>query len=224
VASLRKQARGPALAPFASASLRVRLHARVRWSTAPFVELETLVPRAGTILDVGCGHGLLALWLATQADGRRVTGVDPDRSKIAAAQRAASEAGLTDRAEFIVVSDDWLPDPGVHDAVVVTDVLYLLGRGPALELLVACARGVRPGGTVVVKEMGDEPRWKRRLATAQEMLAVNILGLTHGTQVELVPEDDIVAAMSDAGLAVRRVPMGRGLHPHLALVGVRPNG
>jgi 2-polyprenyl-3-methyl-5-hydroxy-6-metoxy-1,4-benzoquinol methylase len=211
-----------ALAPFASASLSVRLHTRLRWSTAPFVELEALVPRTGAVLDVGCGHGLLALWLLEQAGGRRVTGVDPDRSKIAVAQRAAAEVGRSDRAEFVAVADEWLPDPDSHDTVVVADVLYLLGRGPALGLLGACARAVRPGGTVVIKEMADEPRWKRRLAAAQEVLAVRLVGLTRGATVDLVPEHDIIDTMTGAGLEVERVPMGRWLHPHVALVGVRP--
>ena len=55
------------------------------------------MPRRGEILDAGCGHGLLSLYLAAQSPERRITGVDIDDEKLAVARRAAAAAHVDDR-------------------------------------------------------------------------------------------------------------------------------
>ena len=72
-----------------------RFHTAVRARTCPFAELETRTPRDGRVLDVGCGHGLLALVLAVGSPDRQVLGVDVDRDKLPSAEAAARRAGVT---------------------------------------------------------------------------------------------------------------------------------
>ena len=59
-----------------------------------------LLPKDGaTALDIGCGFGGLALYLAGVA-GARATGVTLSEEQFAVATRRAREAGLADRVEF----------------------------------------------------------------------------------------------------------------------------
>src|SRR5205085_5702990 len=67
---------------YASASTRVRSHAALRWRTCPFEPVVERVPESGRILDVGCGHGLLAARLAMTSPRRRVLGIDVATDKI----------------------------------------------------------------------------------------------------------------------------------------------
>src|SRR5690348_11340917 len=90
------------------------------WGSGPnrFVaaELEGLPP--GRALDVACGEGRNAIWLAVH--GWDVVGVDFSSVGIERARHLAAEAGVADRSSFIVgdVVAGALP-PGPYDAVVV---------------------------------------------------------------------------------------------------------
>lgn len=73
---------------------------------------------AGRALDIACGEGRNAIWLATR--GWSAVGVDFSATAIERARRLAHEAGVADRTEFVVgdaVAGD-LP-AGPFDAVVV---------------------------------------------------------------------------------------------------------
>lgn len=75
-----------------------------------------LLPRAARVLDVACGGGRHARWLAAQ--GHRVTAVDRDPAAIAAIA-AIAEARVAD-----IESDPW-PWPGRQwDLVLVTNYLW----------------------------------------------------------------------------------------------------
>jgi cyclopropane fatty-acyl-phospholipid synthase-like methyltransferase len=200
----------------------------LRWRTCPFVAVESLVPRTGDVLDVGCGHGLFSIYLALTAPARRVTGVDIDDDKLSIARRAAVAAGLGDRVEFLRVDADWRPGVagdaaiGPWDTVVEVDMLYLIGRRRASAWVGDSPAALRPGGSLVVKELDVQPAWKARWSHFQEVLATRVLRITDGEELELVPLTDVVDAMRAAALEVstRRLDRGR-LHPHYAAVGTR---
>ncbi len=119
------------------------------WGSEPnrFVaaELDTLPP--GRALDVACGEGRNAIWLASR--GWDATGVDFSAAAIERARRLAADAGVTDRTEFVVgdVVTGALPS-GPFDVVVVA---YL--QLPAAERSAAlrhAAQALAPGGTLLV--------------------------------------------------------------------------
>ncbi len=204
-----------------------QLHQLLRAATCPVDAVLDALPTGGTVLDVGCGHGLCSLLAAIDDPTRTVVGVDLDTDKLDHARRAAERLGLADRVRFVEGHDGSLPldelPGGGADAVLCVDVLYLLGVDRAEALLRSMAAAVRPGGTVVVKEMHLESTWKRRLLEAQEHLAVRVLRTTRGDRVELVPPERITSVLRDAGLSVRTERLDRRTpHPHLLIVGTRP--
>jgi 2-polyprenyl-3-methyl-5-hydroxy-6-metoxy-1,4-benzoquinol methylase len=198
-----------------------RLHVRMRWWTCPLDAVEAAVPRAGRVLEVGCGHGLVSMYLAVRGPDREVVGIDIDDDKLVVA-RAAAAAHPELRMQFETVDPDFFP-PGDYDAVVFCDVLYLLPPPARRELLDRAARRLRPGGTVVVKEADQVPRWKSLLATGQELLATKVLRITEGEQVAFAPPQEFADQLADAGLEVdlRRVDRGYP-HPHVLVTGRRP--
>ncbi|MFZ4518388.1 MAG: class I SAM-dependent methyltransferase [Microthrixaceae bacterium] len=204
-----------------------QLHVFLRAATCPVREVLDRIPRGGTVLDVGCGHGLFSVLAAMEDPDRRVVGVDIDADKLVLGRGVARRLGVADRVELVHSADGslplaLLPDCGA-DTVLCVDVLYLLGKPAAVDLLRAMARAVRPGGTVLVKEMGLEPRWKRRFTELQEVGATRVLRYTEGERVELVSPEVMVGTLLDEGLDVRSVPVDRrDLHPHLLLIATRP--
>jgi len=117
------------------------------WSAGPnrFLEAETADLPAGRALDVACGEGRNAIWLAER--GWRATGVDYSPVAIDKARAWATERGV--EVEWIVGDvTAWTPAPRGYDLVA---VMYL--QLPADERAVAYARAaeaVSSGGTLLV--------------------------------------------------------------------------
>jgi 2-polyprenyl-3-methyl-5-hydroxy-6-metoxy-1,4-benzoquinol methylase len=206
---------------YSDESAGTRVHIALRWRTCPFAAVAAAVPEEGTILDAGCGHGLLSLYLAAQAPGRRITGVDVDGDKLSVARRAAGRVGFDGRVSFEPVDGAWVPEPS-WDAIVEVDMLYLLGRARATSWLRSAAWALAPGGRLIVKELDAVPSWKAWWSRAQEVVAIRVLRITKGDDIELVPRDTVNATLVEAGLSTegRRLDRGR-LHPHYLAVGTR---
>ena len=190
-----------------------RFHVRARWWSCPFPEIQFRVPVVGRILEVGCGHGLLSLYLALSAPGRVVEGVDIDEHKIVLAQAAAArlrdgEAAVT----FSTSASGALPD-GPFDAIVINDVLYLMPEAVRRDVLAACVDRLAPQGVLVIKEIDDHPRWKYEVNHLQELVATKVLRYTEGDQVEVVPMRHFADQLEQLGLATKIEPIDRW-YPH----------
>ena len=140
---------------FAGAPRATRLHTRLRWWWCPFPVIEAEVPKVGDVLEVGCGHGLLSLYLGLESPARRVVGVDIDSAKIAEAKEAAGRLrpGEAD-VSFEAVDPGYVPREYLGRD---RDRRCAVPAAPSQteqSLLDAAARALRPGGALVVKEMG----------------------------------------------------------------------
>ena len=211
---------GRVLSLYDGSPLAVRAHVRIRWATCPFGPVAAALPLAGRILEVGCGHGLLSLYLALASADRRVTGIDVDGDKVDAARAAAAKGGLA--ATFAAVEGGDLPE-GPWDGIAIVDVLYLLAAADQRSLLQSCAEALSPGGVLAVKEMAPVPRWKARWNVVQETAAVKLLGITEGEELTFLTPAELGSAMVAAGLEVSERPLHRRYpHPHHLLVGRKP--
>ena len=117
------------------------------WSARPnrflVAEVEHLEP--GRALDLACGEGQNAIWLATR--GWDVTGIDYSQVAIAKARSRAERESVTVR--FVCVDlVEYEPETGSYDLAL---VLYL--HVPASErrrILARAAAALAPGGTFVL--------------------------------------------------------------------------
>lgn len=117
------------------------------WAVKPnrflVAEVSDLPP--GRALDVACGEGQNAIWLATL--GWDVTGVDYSDVAIAKAKARAEREGI--RAEFIRADlVEYEPERSAYDLVA---ILYLhIPSSQRAAVHAKAARALAPGGTLVL--------------------------------------------------------------------------
>jgi SAM-dependent methyltransferase len=126
------------------------------WSGQVNVRLAEVVPTldAGRALDLGCGEGADACWLAER--GWTVVAVDISDTAL---QRAAAEAearGLGDRIEFVQHDlSDSFPD-GTFD-LISAQFLHSMIPFDRPRVLKRAAGAVRPGGTLLIVDHATAP-------------------------------------------------------------------
>jgi SAM-dependent methyltransferase len=141
--------------------MRVSEQDRVRWDAAyagrtpalvpelpaVFAAYETEFPHTGTALDIACGSGSAAVWLALR--GLNVLGVDVSGVAIEQARALARDAGVARRCRFDTVDlDDGLP-PGPPVDVV------LCHRFRDRRLDRAIIDRLAPGGLLAISALSE---------------------------------------------------------------------
>ena len=109
-----------------------------RHNIRPFL----LPPKAGPVIDIGCGQGELVGLLV--ADGYDATGVDVSPEQVAVARAAGlSMVHLGDYREFLIA------EAGSLAAVTATDLLEHLTKAEVVQTFDTVAAALVPGGVFV---------------------------------------------------------------------------
>ncbi|MEV4257186.1 class I SAM-dependent methyltransferase [Spirillospora sp. NPDC049652] len=128
------------------------------WSGEPnaalVAEVADLTP--GTALDLGCGEGADAVWLARQ--GWKVTAVDVSGVAIGRAIEHAAETGTADAIEFQRRDLSESFPEGRFD-LVTSQFLHSPAAPVSEEILRAARDAVAPGGTLLVEGHAGPPPW-----------------------------------------------------------------
>ncbi|MBH0054378.1 NAD(P)/FAD-dependent oxidoreductase [Salinibacterium sp. SWN139] len=136
-----------------------------QWSGRVNAVLEAVVPELETgfaegaertALDLGCGEGGDALWLAQR--GWRATGVDISRNAIERGRQAAEGAGIAnDQLRFVAADLSEFESSESFD-LVTASFLQSPVELPRADILKRAAMMVAPGGHLLITAHGTPPR------------------------------------------------------------------
>ena len=165
-------------------------------------EVGTLTP--GTALDVGCGEGADAIWLAQQ--GWVVDALDVSAKALARAEQGAAQERVD--VTWLHHGLEDLPADTAYDLVSAFYPALMRADGSVIDTLLDV---VAEGGTLLVVHHAHVDR---------------ALALEHGFDPDdYVRHEDVLAALSptdwtieQAGESPRTAPQGPGAHHHTDLV------
>ncbi|WP_231619230.1 FAD-dependent oxidoreductase, partial [Nonomuraea sp. SBT364] len=110
----------------------------------------------GTALDLGCGEGADAIWLAGR--GWRVTAADISGVVLRRAAHRAAEAGVADRVDWQRHDLGTSFPAGVYD-LVSAHFLHSYAELPRERILRRAAEAVAPGGLLLIVGHAGFPSW-----------------------------------------------------------------
>jgi 2-polyprenyl-6-hydroxyphenyl methylase/3-demethylubiquinone-9 3-methyltransferase len=164
------------------------------------LRLDYIDRRAGglagkTVLDVGCGGGILAESMAVQ--GAEVTGIDMGEANLQVARLHLLESGNQVNYERIPVEQLAHEMPGHFDVVT---CMEMLEHVPDPDSIVrACATLTKPGGSVFFSTINRNPKAYLLAIVGAEYLLRMLPKGTHDYAKFLRPSE-LAASIRDAGL------------------------
>lgn len=165
----------------------VRWHVATRLRLCPYGEIVSRLPAEGAALDLGCGYGHFCWYLALEHPNMSVLGCDLDDRKIDAARSVVAPEGIRTpdfrrgRAEDVFAKD------GNFASITVVDVLYLLPLAAQRALVDWSAHRLAGGGSLVIKALDTEARWRAKRALLEEWIMVRLLRKTASSNERFEP-------------------------------------
>jgi SAM-dependent methyltransferase len=126
-----------------------RLEYRLRLTICPFEEVARHVPHDASVLELGCGYGMLANLVALDAPSRGVVGIDAEPTRVAVAQRSTRGRA---NVRFDVGDVTTMALPGA-DCVAMNDLLHHIPHVQQIPLLEKCYAALPKGGLLLIKDV-----------------------------------------------------------------------
>ncbi len=146
-------------------------YVRVKAAMENYYEyFESIIPRNASVVDVGCGYGMLCYMLVNTSAERNVIGVDYDEDKIAVGNHNFSK---TDKLQFRH-TDALNFDYPTADVFVVSDMLHYIDFASQELLLEKCVEKLNPEGMIIVRDSNSERTSKHKTTRFTEILSTRI--------------------------------------------------
>ena len=180
---------------------------KLKFFLFPFIKLETLVPKKGFIIDLGCSHGLLANFLGLTSNEREILGVEMNENRLKFANIGIKNTKF--RAGDITKIN--IPQA---DCIIFTHVLHHLFTYEEQErLLKFCYEKLKPGGKLIICEVNRYPKWKYLIS----LIADKVLYTFEKINFLLI--ENLKVLLEKMNFNVEIIPMDKGsVFSHVTLI------
>jgi ubiquinone/menaquinone biosynthesis C-methylase UbiE len=172
-------------------SLGTKLFLHLRWWLTPYERMAAYVPRSGKVLDVGCGHGLLAMEMALSEPNRSVLATDHDVARIDLAKQAGK--GISN-LQFEVSTGNPVSD-GKFDAIMMIDFLHYFSPEQQDDMIAKAYANLEKGGWLLAREVNQQGGLISKFNQLYEKMAT----LTGFTQSNTIKAKENLSFKSQSG-------------------------
>ncbi|SFS04609.1 2-polyprenyl-3-methyl-5-hydroxy-6-metoxy-1,4-benzoquinol methylase [Dyella sp. OK004] len=165
---------------------------------------EALNGTALPLLDIGCGIGLLGLYLHSQGALPQYLGLDHDERKIYAGMIAVRRAGLEHVMELRQADAEAMPPVQGHVALL--DMLHYLSRDAQQSLLARSVQHLAPNGVLVIRSVLRNSSWRFHATRAEEVW-LRLSGRIRGGAQHFPRAEELSLPLEAAGLTVTIEPL-----------------
>jgi len=156
------------------APLSTRAFIAARWLLTPYRRIASFLPAHGTLLDLGCGHGLFAFAALQHSPALRVIGIDHDAERIRTATRASD-------GEVSFSTGDLLKPPaGSYESIALLDLMHYFSPADQERIFVRAYEQLVARGVLLVREVDPRGLFNRiweRVMTATGFTRTSKQGL-----------------------------------------------
>ena len=141
--------------------LRIYVRSKIRADPVYAAVFERIGESSEPLLDIGCGIGILALYLRARGFRAPIRGVDIDDRKVAIARSV-----MPDATTFSIADARAAIDP--VGTIVLLDLLHYFRGDEQARILASAARSAT---TVIIRDAIRDGSWRYRITYLQEMFA-----------------------------------------------------
>lgn len=186
-----------------------------RKKIAPFDEVMKLLPKKGTVIDVGCGHGQLIMMASQNYPDVKFIGMDIDKKRLAIARK------IIQKANVVFTYQDFTKPFNIKDnveTVVCFDILHHLPKELHAKLLKNFYSAIKPHGQLILKEIDTTPKWKSLWNTFHDLVT------TGGQIVEVRSHQAWREMLTHTGFIIKKQsrPKKGYFYPHILIQAVKP--
>ena len=179
-----------------------------------------LIPDGGSVLDLGCGQGLLAAWLLAAAD-HHANGIwdhallpaPPHALQLRGVERFPADVALAHIALGTAVDircgNICHSDFGTADVIVIMDVLHYINYSAQEDVLHRVLAALNPGGRLLLRVGNGDAGWKSRWSIWVDQ-AVVLARYRKLCTLWCRPMSDWVSLLESLGFNVLQLPMSAG--------------
>ncbi len=162
---------------------------------------ESLLPKKGTITDIGCGYGFLPYMLAFMSEDRIVIGTDYDEEKIAVANNSFSK---TKNMTFFAADATEIELPK-SDAFILSDILHYLPVMEQEKLIGKCIGSLNPHGMILIRDADSSKKGRHWGTRYTEFISTNVGFNKTKNKLEFVPSTFITDIAKKHNLNIQQI-------------------
>ncbi|MGQ0829132.1 MAG: 1-acyl-sn-glycerol-3-phosphate acyltransferase [Bacteroidota bacterium] len=162
---------------------------------------ESVLPKKGTITDVGCGYGFLPYMLNFMSEDRTIIGIDYDKEKITVANNCFSKNKNISFFDADVTESE-LPE---SDAFVLSDILHYLPVAEQEKLITKCIHTLHPNGIILIRDADKSLKNRHKGTRYTEFFSTTFGFNKTKNKLEFVSADFIIDIVKKCNMKIEKI-------------------